>query len=187
MEPSESEPSEATPTATSTPKSDEDETPTGGGETPTGEDETAATHTEIIHARGHEHVSAEHASTFEFTSDDWLTPAGDCILAIEADRVPADFSASFVAAAQHADSEITATIETAEHSQTIVGRGHPNLSFEDERSAVGRTSEYVDDRTIMIDADVAAGDVDREIVAALADGREVRLTLRVELAEAARR
>ncbi|MFC6725455.1 DUF371 domain-containing protein, partial [Halobium palmae] len=61
---------------------------------------------EVIHARGHEHVSAEHASTFEVTSDDWLTPAGDCILAVEADRVPADFDAKFVDACRDADARI---------------------------------------------------------------------------------
>ncbi len=30
----------------------------------------------VIHARGHENVTAQHASTFEVTSDDFLTPAG---------------------------------------------------------------------------------------------------------------
>jgi len=48
---------------------------------------------EVVCARGHEHVSATHASTFEVTTDDWLTPAGDCILAVEADRAPRDFFA----------------------------------------------------------------------------------------------
>jgi len=137
-------------------------------------------YTETIHARGHENVQSTHASTFEVTSDDWLTPAGDCILAVEADRVPADFSASFVAAAQHADSEITATIEAGDHSATITGRGHPDLTFAGDRSAVGRTSDYVDDRTIMIGADAAAGDLGADLVAALAEGREVTVTLRVE-------
>lgn len=139
------------------------------------------TYTETIHARGHEHVCAEHASTFEFTSDDWLTPAGDCILAVEADRVPADFSPEFVTNAQNDDAEITATIATNDHSQTITGHGHPELTFEDDRSAVGRTSDYTCERTIMIGADGAAGDIDRDLVAALADGADVTLTLRVAI------
>jgi len=58
---------------------------------------------EVIHARGHENVSAEHASTFEVTTDDFLTAAGDCILAIDADRAPADFDPDFVAACRDAD------------------------------------------------------------------------------------
>ena len=136
-------------------------------------------HTEIIHARGHEHVQSTHESTFEVTSDDWLTPAGDCILAIEADRTPADFSDEFVDAAQSHDATITATLSTENHTHTITGRGHPDLTYEGDRSAVGRTSDYVDDRTIMVGAEGAAESVDRELVAALAEGAKLTLELRV--------
>lgn len=142
-------------------------------------------HEEVVRARGHENVSAEHASTFEVTSDDWLTPAGDCILAVEADRVPADFGADFVDACRDAEATITATVEveTADGEtlrERIEGRGHPDLTFEGDRSHVGRTSDYVDDRTVMVGADAAAGDFDRDVVAALADGGDVTFTLRVE-------
>lgn len=135
--------------------------------------------TETITAHGHEHVQATHESTVEFTSDDWLTPAGDCILGIEADQVPADFDPAFVDAAQSADAEITVTIEAGDHSQTIAGRGHPELTFDDDRSMVARTSTYTDDRTVMIDADTAAADIDRGLVAALADGATATLEFRV--------
>jgi hypothetical protein len=135
---------------------------------------------ETIRAIGHENVSATHASTFELTSDDYLTPAGDCILGIEADRVPADFDDAFVAACQDADATITATLEAGEHEATVVGRGDPEMTFENERSLVGRTSEYVDDRTVMVDAEAAAGDLARDIVGTLADGAELTMTLSVE-------
>ena len=134
----------------------------------------------VVHARGHEHVSAEHASTLEVTSDDWLTPAGDCILAIEADTVPADLPTSFVEACQYPDAKITATIEVDGHSETVAGHGHPDLSFEGDRSMVCRTSDYVDDRTVMVGADGAAADLDRDLVAALADGADATVTLRVD-------
>jgi len=135
---------------------------------------------EVVHAQGHENVTGEHASTLELTSDDFLTPAGDCILAIEADRVPADFDDEFVAACQDADATITATIEAGDHAVTVTGTGHPDLSFENDRSHVLRTSDYVDDRTVMVNADAAAGDVDRDLVDALADGHDATLTLAVE-------
>ncbi|WP_440771589.1 DUF371 domain-containing protein [Natronorubrum sp. DTA28] len=135
---------------------------------------------ELIRARGHEHVSAEHSSTFEITTDDFLTPAGDCILAIEADRAPADFDPEFVEACQDADATITATIEAGGYTDSVTGRGDPDLEFTNERSAVGRTSEYVDDRTIVNDAEFAAEGFDRELVAALADGAEVTVTISVE-------
>lgn len=135
---------------------------------------------EVVHACGHEHVSAQHASTFEVTSDDWLTPAGDCILAIDADRTPADFDDDFVDACQDEEAEITATFDVDGTTETVVGSGHPELTFENDRSMVGRTSDHTDDRTFMIHADFAAEGFDRELVEALADGAELTLTLSVE-------
>ncbi|MEY7848202.1 DUF371 domain-containing protein [Natrarchaeobius sp. A-rgal3] len=135
---------------------------------------------EVIHARGHENVSAEHASTFEVTTDDYLTPAGDCILAIEADRAPADFDPAFVEACRDADATITVTIEADGHRESIEGRGDPDLELTSERSAVGRTSEYVDDRTILNGAEFAAEGVDRDLVEALTEGAETTVTIAVE-------
>ena len=144
---------------------------------------------EVVHASGHEHVTAAHASTFELTTDDWLTPAGDCILGVEADRTPSDFDPAFRAACRDETATIEATL-TAETddgerlTETITGRGDPGLALSDGRSMVGRTSEYTDDeRTILVGADGAAADLDREFVAALADGAELTLRLSVGSSE----
>ena len=142
---------------------------------------------QVVRARGHEHVTAEHASTFEVTTDDWLTPTGDCILAVEADRAPADFDEAFVARCRAADARIEAVIavdpagdwDDPAHTATVRGRGHPDLRFDDERGVVARTSDHVDDRTVMVDTEAASADLDRDLVAALAAGAELRLTLRV--------
>jgi hypothetical protein len=135
---------------------------------------------QCVRAIGHEHVSAEHTNTLELTSDDWLTPAGDCILGVEASAVPAAFAEAFVSACQSHDAAISATIRVDGHEQHIEGAGHPDLSFENDRSMVIRTSDYVDDRTIMIRADTAAAGIDREIVAALEGGAELECALEVE-------
>jgi len=135
---------------------------------------------EVIRARGHEHVSAEHASTFEVTRDDFLTPAGDCILGIEADRAPADFETGFVAACRDPEVTVRATLEAGGCTEVVEARGHPDLPFASDRSLVVRTSEYVDGRTVAVGADVAAGDLDRDLVRALSDGAALTLTLRVD-------
>ena len=135
---------------------------------------------EVIRARGHENVRAEHSSTFEVTTDDYLTPAGDCILAIEADRAPADFDPDFIEACRDESATITMTIEADGHEVAVEGRGDPDLEYTNERSAVGRTSEYVDDRTVMLEAEFAAEGFDRELVDALAGGAEATVTFTVE-------
>lgn len=136
--------------------------------------------TERIDAEGHENVSGAHASTLEVTSDDFLTPAGDCILGIEADTVPAEFDEDFVSACQDDEATITVDLEADGRTDRVEARGDPELSFESDRSAVLRTSEYVDERTIAIEADKAAGDIDRDLVEALADGAPLTVTLTVE-------
>jgi Uncharacterized protein conserved in archaea len=131
---------------------------------------------EVVRARGHDNVTARHESTLEVTTDDWLTPAGDCILAVEADRAPADFDDVFIAACRDRAATITATLRVTRvddtdpvHETSVTGRGHPELTFDSERSAVCRTSEYVDDRTVMVDAEGAAGDLGRDIATTLSD------------------
>lgn len=135
---------------------------------------------ETVHAHGHANVTAAHASTFEVTTDDFLTPAGDCILGIEADRAPADFDDAFVEACRDADATITTTFAVGDHTETIVGRGDPDLELANERSMVWRTSGYVDDRTVAVGAEFAAEGFDRDLVAALADGADLTVTLAVE-------
>jgi hypothetical protein len=135
---------------------------------------------EVIRARGHEHVAATHESTFEVTTDDWLTPAGDCIVGVAADRAPTDFDDDFVAACRDSEATITLTLDTDGTSQRVRARGDPDLTFESDRSAVVRTSTYVDDRTVAVGAGAAATDLDRNLVAALADGADLTVTLTVE-------
>ena len=132
-----------------------------------------------VHACGHENVVATHGSTFEVTSDDWLTPAGDCILAVDAETVPAEFDDAFVDACRSPTATITATLGAGSHEAEIVGRGHPDLTFDSDRSMVGRTSTYVDDRTVLVEADRAAADLDRGFVAALSEGAALDCVLRV--------
>jgi hypothetical protein len=134
---------------------------------------------EVVRASGHENVSADHASTLEVTTDDWLTPAGDCILAVEADRAPADFAPEFVAACREEGATLIATLRVADRTVRVEGRGDPALTFDSDRSLVCRTSEYVDDRTVMVGADAAAADLDRALVAALADGADAEFVLDV--------
>lgn len=138
---------------------------------------------EVVHAKGHSHVQATHSSTFELTSDDWLTSAGDCILGIEADRTPTVFSESFVKACKSQQAKITATFSVGNYREQITGYGHPDLTFTNDRSLVGRTSTYVDDRTIMIRTDKAAKDIDRALIAELKDGAAMTCVLKVKPAD----
>jgi hypothetical protein len=134
---------------------------------------------ETVAARGHDNVAAAHASTFEVTTDDWLTPAGDCIVGVAADRAPEDFDPAFVAACRDPESDVEVVLRADGHETRVRARGDPDLTFASDRSLVVRTSDYVDDRTVAVGADAAAVDLDRGLVAALADGADLTARLRV--------
>ncbi len=134
---------------------------------------------ERVRATGHANVSATHQSTFEVSTDDYLTPAGDCILGINADRAPADFDPAFVRACRSSDTRIEARLAIGEQSTSVLGRGHESLTFASDRSLVGRTSDYVDDRTVMVQANAAAADLPRDMVDQLAAGEPLQLALQV--------
>lgn len=134
---------------------------------------------QVITARGHPVVLGTHESTLEVTTDDFLTPAGDCIIGVEADVAPSGFDQAFVDACCDDEAEIQATIEAGGYRETISGRGATGLTFDDDRSAVLRTSEYIDDRTVMINADRAAVDLDRGLIEELKEAVELVMTLSV--------
>jgi hypothetical protein len=137
---------------------------------------------ETVRARGHRNVTATHRSTFEVTADCDLTPAGDCIIAVCADRWPAGLSGEFKAAAARDDAKITAEIHCMGHKDTVQGWGSSKMTFGDRRSMVFRVSDYVCGRTVMINADKAARGLDRELVKALASGGEAVIVLIAESA-----
>ena len=129
--------------------------------------------TEFIRARGHPNIRATHPTTLEITKEPFLTPRGDCIIAVGADKGARDLSEIFKSAARDPASVIIMTIEvpSAGLSEVVRARGHPALTFEHPTDMVVRKSAYTCGRTIAVMADKAARDLSRELVNALKDPR----------------
>ncbi len=120
--------------------------------------------TEVIHAFGHENITAKHRTTFEITRESEITKRGDCIIAVSADKGAGDLSRRFKKAASHPDALIVVDLWAGEMHERIIGRGHPDLRFEHPTDLVGRMSSHTCARTLMIRADKAAFHLDREFV-----------------------
>ncbi|ASJ07913.1 hypothetical protein A3L11_01205 [Thermococcus siculi] len=123
---------------------------------------------EIIRCRGHENVRATHKSTLEFTKEDYLTPRGDCILCIEADKGINDLSGEFKAALK-AGKKLLIRIRVGDLIDEVLAEGSPQLILDHDHSMVIRKSTYVDGRTLAVRANKAARDIDRRIVELLRD------------------
>ncbi len=124
---------------------------------------------ESIRARGHGNVVAGHKTTIEITREESLTPRGDCIVCVGADKGLCDLGEDFKDAARDEKAVIEVTLSVDGLLERIWGRGHPDLSFDDTSDLVIRKSDYVCGRTLMIKADKAAVDLSREMVEKLKD------------------
>ncbi len=119
---------------------------------------------EMVRARGHPNVRALHRTTFEVTRDNYLTPRGDCIIGVSADKAPADFSPEFRRIASSDDSYIIVLLHADGAFDVAVGRGSSRLDLSDPRRMVFRRSSHVEPGTVAVGMDKAARDLDRRLV-----------------------
>lgn len=137
---------------------------------------------EVLTARGHPNISARHRSTFEVTRDSYVTPRGDCIIAVSASKAPADLNPEFKRLLRIEGVRVVFTLKAGGFTWTVRGYGSKRLTLTDERSMVFRRSLYVCPRTVMVGADKAAGDLPREVVEVLRRPEtEVLITLKAHL------
>jgi len=135
---------------------------------------------ETVIGYGHENVSATHKSTIEITRDDYLTPRGNCIIMVKADKAVSDLSDE-VKNKLRSYCKVKLIIEVDDLREEICGFGHPKLQLTDERSIVIRKSSYICPRTLMINANKAAADLDRKLIEKLKEkGRRGKIIIIIE-------
>jgi uncharacterized protein len=141
----------------------------------------AAKITEVIFGFGHENVQATHHSTVEFTKDSHLSRNGDCILVVATDKGLTDFSAEFKDALKKPHSKLTIKIEAGGIAEEFHANGSAQLSLSHPQEMVIRKSDYASDRTLGVNADIAAKDLSRELVEKLKNPKQqAKITLTVQ-------
>ena len=118
---------------------------------------------EVIHCKGHKNVRATHRSTLEITTEDFLTPRGDCIICVSADKALKDLSEEFKEALRKG-SKLRIVIKAGNLRDELIAHGSPELKLESPVSMVIRKSDYIDGRTLAIRANKSARDLRRELV-----------------------
>lgn len=136
--------------------------------------------TEIIHCRGHKNVLGLHKSTFEITKETELSPKGDCIIAVGADKGAVDLSPEFRQAVADDTAVLRTTLTCGELSVTILSQGASGITLTHPTDLVWRRSAFVCPRTIAVYSDHTASLLPRELIAALQRGAELTVTLTAE-------
>ncbi len=138
---------------------------------------------ETFFCYGHENVLAEHRSTIEFTTQDFLTKQGDCIIAINATKSLQSLSEELKEKMRE-KRKIYVLLEMGKYSELIEGYGHPELKFTSLEAMIIRKSDYTCPRTLMINANKAAKDLSRELIEELkVKERKLKVTIYVEMGE----
>ena len=118
---------------------------------------------EQIIARGHANVLGTHKTTIAITKDPDLTKAGDCIIGISADKACADLSPELKEKLK-TKSKFTIIMRAGEIEEKITGYGSPDLILTNADDIVIRKSDYIGDRTLLINCDKACADLSREFI-----------------------
>jgi hypothetical protein len=122
-------------------------------------------------AFGHPSIMATHRTTIAITRDENITKRGDCFVGVKS-----DFDFSGVLDKIKNAKRLVLELECEGMKETVVGESHPGITLSDSDIVV-RKSGYVDSRTLMINADRAACDFDREFVGKLRRGEKINCIL----------
>jgi len=115
-------------------------------------------------AYGHENVIGEHKTTVELTSEDHLTRRGSCIVGISSDLTLEKLDSKIKEMATKSSTKIVLRMSVDELTEEVTGTGSPGLTYTDPISMVARTSTFECGRTLMVNADKAASNLNRDFV-----------------------
>ena len=130
-----------------------------------------------IKTKGHKNVSSMHKSTFEITKDLEIGPTADCIIGVAMDNSMNDFPDEFKSKIANKNTKITVILETENGHDEIVGFGHEDLTLTHPTDIVCRKSDYTCSRTLMINANKAAKDLDLDLIEDLKNEKEMEVTI----------
>lgn len=131
-----------------------------------------------IIAKGHKNVTSRHKSTFEITKDPELTRSGDCIVGVDMDRTMLDFPDEFKEMIADSSTKITVDLKTENGHDEITGFGHEDLTLTHPTDIVIRKSDFTCSRTLMINADKAARDLDEKLIDDLKNEKIMEVTIK---------
>lgn len=124
-------------------------------------------------AAGHENILGKHRTTLEITTESNLTKRGTCVVGVRASQTLRDLDDEIRALAQKSHTRISLKMIVGDQTEEVHGHGHPGLTYTDETSMVVRRSSYHCGRTVFVEADKAASDLDRQFIRRLRDPRAV--------------
>ena len=127
----------------------------------------------IFHCFGHPNVLAEHKTTLEFTTDNYVLQKGDCIIGLRSSKTLLEINDKMKEEMKKEGSKISVSISVNGLEEYIEGEGSPDLNFSDKRAIIIRKSSFKCPRTLMINSNKAASDISRDIIELMKDENSI--------------
>ena len=116
-----------------------------------------------IYAYGHENILCSHKTTIEITKDKNITKKGTCIVGIKASKACIDLDPKLKETIINED-KIKVTLKVGNLKDSFYGFGHKALTLLDKKDIVFRKSNYICDRTVLINCTKSSNDLKRELI-----------------------
>jgi uncharacterized protein len=118
---------------------------------------------------GHPNVRSLHAKTIEITKDEHLTPRGDCIIGVRANKACEGLDEALKHRLKSNSAVVRIEIMVGDESFIITGMGDHRLSMLNPHDIVIRRTNFACPRTMSVLCNKASSEVPRKIVETLQD------------------
>jgi hypothetical protein len=129
---------------------------------------------------GHPNVRSLHTKTIEITKDEHLTPRGDCIIGVRANKACADLDEALKNRLKSNSAVVRIEVMVGNESFLITGTGDGRLTMLNPQDIVIRKTNFACPRTMSVLCDRASSELPRKMVNALQD-RDVKGIIRITI------
>lgn len=135
---------------------------------------------EEIDVYGHENILCTHNTTIEITKDTHLTKRGNCILGINASKACYDFNPEFKKKLQQ-NKQVKISIKIDDLIDSFYGFGSSDLLLSNKKDMVFRKSNFICERTVLINCTKSSTELNRELVKKLSmPGKRFSITFEMD-------
>ncbi|MHA1990677.1 MAG: DUF371 domain-containing protein [Candidatus Hodarchaeales archaeon] len=136
---------------------------------------------EKIYAWGHTNIFCTHGTTIELTKEASLTKKGDCVLAVKSSKSCFDLTPDLKNLIKKGKKFIV-KLKVDEVQDYFYGFGNKELKLLDKYDIVFRKSDFICDRTILINCSKSSKELSRKLIDKLKHP-EIKLSITFEVYE----
>ena len=133
---------------------------------------------EEIYAFGHNNILCTHNTTIEITKEKNLTKKGNCILAVNSTKACSDLNQNLKNQLKQGK-KFKIVIKVRDQIDYFYGYGHSDLTLLDKRDMVFRKSNFICDRTVLINCTKSANELNRKLIKYLKN-KDEKLSISIE-------